>query len=273
LGDGTVSYDSYNHVLTFENAVIEHDDAIVYSKIDLMIELLGENEFILTGEGSAALHIGNYLLTKDVAIFGDGSLSVEFKGNRENALGIRARNIRIESDMTFTMPDCENIVNGIYSDGSLVISKGATVTLNHGAAKHSTAVKARNNIDVELDSTLNVSARPGTTELCRGLNVGGSLVVWDNATLNVSVDDATARASECINVAGPLKLEANATLTASAKKIYGVECYGAMELASGASLTAASEGENVDLLCYGSIVNYGATVQGEADVLGEVLNK
>ena len=43
LGDGTVSYNLSTNSLTFENAVIEHDYVIVYSLVDLRINLIGEN--------------------------------------------------------------------------------------------------------------------------------------------------------------------------------------------------------------------------------------
>ena len=37
LGDGTVYYDVYNNILTFNNAAIESEDWSVYSNIDLNI--------------------------------------------------------------------------------------------------------------------------------------------------------------------------------------------------------------------------------------------
>jgi hypothetical protein len=273
LGDGTVYYDHDSNVLTFENAEIEYDYSIVYSRIDLMIELIGENKFVMSGDTVPVLHISEYRLSKDLAVFGDGSLTVEFEGACENAQGILARNIRIETDIAITMPDCSNIANGIYSDATLILSNGATVTLENGAAAYSTAVKARNNVDIEMGSVLNVIARPGTTEMCRGLNVGGSLTVWENSSLNVSIDDTSAKTSECIAVPALLCVKQNASVTASAKKSYGIACYGSMELIDGATVSASREGEGVDLLCYGTIVNYGATVNGEAEALGGVVNK
>ena len=46
LGDGTVRYDSTNKILTLDNATIESEDTVVYSEIDLHIQLIGENKFI-----------------------------------------------------------------------------------------------------------------------------------------------------------------------------------------------------------------------------------
>ena len=273
LGDGTVSYDPDYNLLTLENAKIEFDDSVIYSAVDLQIELIGENEFVMKGEYVPVIYASNYLLSKDVVIFGAGSLSVDFEGGSGDAMGIFAKNLRVESDITITMPDCSNVTNGIYCEGSLTLLAGANVTVNNGAGAYSTAVKAAHNLNIEAGSTLNVSARPGSTELCRGVHVDGSLFVWDNATLNVAVDDAVAKISECISVSGSLKMEANATVTASAKKACSIECYGSMKLNNGASISAATEGEGIDLLCYGAIVDYGATVNAETEALGGIHRK
>ena len=171
------------------------------------------------------------------------------------------------------MPNCSNIANGIYSDGSITLSGGAAVTVNNGGGKYCTAVKARNNVDIEHGSTLNVAVSSGSADICRGLTVGGSLVVWDGASLNVSVDDEAAKMSECISVPGLLRVRDNAKVTASAKKAYGIECYGSMELNPESNVFASSEGEGADLFCCGAIVNYGATVNGEVEALGGVHSK
>ena len=65
----------------------------------------------------------------------------------------------------------------------------------------------------------------------------------------------------------------NAAVTASAKKACSIECYGSMKLNNGASISAATEGEGIDLLCYGAIVDYGATVNAETEVLGGIHRK
>jgi hypothetical protein len=43
-----------------------------------------------------------------------------------------------------------------------------------------------------------------------------------------------------------------------------------MELNDGANVSALKEGEGVDLVCYGAIVNCGATVRGEVEALGGI---
>ena len=59
LGDGTVYYDESNNILTFNNATIEYDNTVVYSEIDLQIQLIGENKFICTNEEYAIAGIHN----------------------------------------------------------------------------------------------------------------------------------------------------------------------------------------------------------------------
>lgn len=273
LGDGSVYYDSFNNILILDNAEIEYDYSVIYSRIDLMIQLVGENKFVMSGDYVPVIHASNYLLSKDLTFFGDGSLSIKFEGTSGDTTGIYAKNLRIESDISLELPNCTNIANGIYSDGSMILTSGAAVTVNNGSGKYSTAVKARNNLDIEHGSSLNVSIGPGSTDICRGLTVGGALVVWDDASLSVSVDDEAAKMSECINVAGLLSVRDNAKVVASAKKTYGIECHGSMELSLGASVSASSEGEGSDLLCYGAIINHGADINGETEALGGVHNK
>lgn len=120
-----------------------------------MIELIGERDYV------PVIHAADYFLSKNLAFFGEGSLSIKFESASGDAMGIYARYIRIETDITITMPDCSNIVNGIYSDASLSVSGGACVTVNNGAGKYSTAIRARNHIDIENGSMLNLSVRPG----------------------------------------------------------------------------------------------------------------
>ena len=50
LGDGTVSFSSATNKLTLKNAVIEADYAVIYSHIDLRIELIGENLALSTAD-------------------------------------------------------------------------------------------------------------------------------------------------------------------------------------------------------------------------------
>lgn len=273
LGDGTVYYSAYNNVLTFDNATIDCNDTIVYSTTDLMIELLGENKMTMSGDYLTVIYVADHLLTKDLAFIGDGALTVELTGTSGSAMGIFAKDLRVETDISITMPDSVSICNGIYCEGALTITNGATVTVNNGSSAYSTAVKACNNVSVELGAALNVSIAPGTTELCRGLTVGGSLIVWDDATLNVTVDDQAAKTSECISVYGLLSVSDNARVTAAAKKAYGIECFGSVELGKDATISSLTEAEGVDMLCYGAIVNYGAEVNSEVEALGGIYSK
>ena len=46
-----------------------------------------------------------------------------------------------------------------------------------------------------------------------------------------------------------------------------------MELNEGATVTASNGGEGADIVCYGAIVNYGATINSEVDAVDGVINK
>jgi hypothetical protein len=45
-----------------------------------------------------------------------------------------------------------------------------------------------------------------------------------------------------------------------------------MELKNGASVSASTV-EGIDILCYGAIVDHGAVIDGEAEVLGGIHHK
>ena len=273
LGDGTVHYDPLNNVLTFYNANIEYDYSVVYARTDLLIQLIGENKFTMSGEYVPVIYASSYILSKDLVFFGDGSLDIEFTGSCGDAMGIHADNLVINSDITITMPDCENIANGIYCEGSLTITNSSTVTVNHGTGTYSSAVKARSNINIENGSALNVSVGSGSTETCKGVISDGSLIVWDNASLTVSYNDLTAKTKECVNVAGLFRIGKNATVSVTSKEGYAIKCAGSMELNDGATVTASNGGEGADIVCYGAIVNYGATINSEVDAVDGVINK
>ena len=64
-----------------------------------------------------------------------------------------------------------------------------------------------------------------------------------------------------------------ATLTATTTKSYAVEGYGAVKLCDDAVLSATSKESDIDIICYGAVTNYGATVNGEMEVLGQLYDK
>jgi hypothetical protein len=190
-------------------------------------------------------------------------------------MGIYARNLSVDSsDITVIMPDSStNISNGVCAEGSIFLRNGASVTVDNGPAKYSSGVKAYGNLNLETGTSLNVIARPGTTETCKGISVVGSLVMWDETALSVTIDDEAAAASECLNVLGSISLGKGATINASAKKVCSIEAFGAIELNEGATVTANTEGEGVDFLCYGAIADFGATVNGVVEALGGEFDK
>ena len=95
LGDGTVYYDANNNILVFNNATVKSEKTTVYSKIDLNIQLIGENKFICAGEeAGTGIYAGDYNLSKDLAIIGDGSLTIEVLNAKGEATGLSAANLK-----------------------------------------------------------------------------------------------------------------------------------------------------------------------------------
>ena len=117
LGDGTVYYDAGNNTLTFDNAIIETENWPLYSKIDLNIELIGENKFVCNNkEYSAGVYAGDNYLSKDLAFIGDGSLTIELPNESAEAVGVFASDLTVTNNITVTSSNCENKVHGIVCD-------------------------------------------------------------------------------------------------------------------------------------------------------------
>ena len=272
LGDGTVYYDESNNLLTLNNATIEYEDTVVYSTIDLHIQLIGENKIICTDEEyGIGIYAGDSSLNKDLSFVGDGSLTIEFPNASGEAAGISAANLTIASDLTITTPNCDRAVNGIVCTSSLMVVNKATVTVNNGAAtKFSSAVRVRGNAFFEEGTTLKTSTNPGTTEICKGFTVNGDLFLGKNTAIDVSIDDSNTDQGECIRVSGLMEAGIGSTVTASAKNASAIECYGAIEANKGATISAKSDNNDADIFCSGAVVNHGAEINAEIDAIGGV---
>ena len=268
-------YDEHNNVLTFNNATIESEDPIVYSKVDLNINLIGENKFVCTGEKDPiGIYAGDFNIYKDLAIIGDGSLTIEIPNESEQAVGIAAANLTVGSDLTITTPDCENLVNGIVCSTDLMVVSKATVTVNNGAAtKYSSAVRVRGNAFFEEGTTLKASTNSGTVEICKGLTVNGDLFMGKDTTIEVYIDDGATDQGECIRVSGLMEIGIGSTVKASAKNTYAIECFGAIEANKGAAISASSEKKDHDIFCNGAVIIYGAAIDGEIDAIGDIHNR
>ena len=273
LGDGTVSYSASTNTLTFNNAVIEHSSAVVYSEIDFRINLIGENNFICKEGGYvSAIYAANYLSSKDLCIQGDGSLTIEFIGGSDDILGIFADNLAISADVTIVAADCANYANGVICDSSLTMKNSAALSVTNGCAKSSSAVGIRGNVMMEPGTAINITTSAGSVDYCKAFAVDGDLLMGKNSTVTVSNNDETAEIIECISVSGILEIGIGSTLTAYAKGTYGVECYGSVKVSEDAELVAETDGDVDDVLCYGAVVNYGGKINAQVNALGGTHN-
>ena len=274
LGDGTVYYDVFNNILTFNNATIESEDWPLYSRKDLNIELIGENKIVCNKkEYSAGIYAGDNNLGNDLAITGDGSLTIEIPDKCREAVGIFASDLTVTTDIIVKTPDCENKVHGIVCDSSLLVAEKGTVTVNNGAAKNSVGVRVRGNALFEEGTELKVSVNSGTTEICKGLSVSGDMFLGKDTSLEVVVDDEATDRGECIRVSGLMEVGIGATVTASAKNTHAIECFGAIEAKKGSAISAVSDKKDCDIFCSGTVVNYGAEIDAEIDALGGLHNR
>ena len=271
LGDGTVSYSSSTNTLTFDNAFIECGDTAVSASTNLRINLVGENKFVCkNADFVSAIYASEDHFNYDISIIGDGSLTLEIQNVSTSAQAIVAENLTISSDITVTTSGCENVMNGIVCGSSLIVVDGANVTINNGAAKYASAVRVRGNAFFEDGTSMTVVSQSGTEELCKGVSVNGDLILVGASSLNVSINDETAKTGECIRVTGAIDIGEGATVTASAKKTYAIECLGSIKVNNGATVSAQTEIDASDIFCYGALVNYGASVNGDVDALGGI---
>ena len=275
LGNGTVYYDESKNILTLNNATIEYEDTVLYSKIDLHIELIGENKLICTNESYAiGIYAGDYNLYKDLAIIGDGSLAIEVPNASNEALGLAASNLTVSADLTVTTSDCEKMVNGIVCSSGLIVGNKATITVNNGAAtKYSSAVRVRGNAFFEEGTALKASANPDTAGICKGLTVSGDLFMGKGTTVEVSIDDAATDLGECIRVSGLMEIGIDSIVTATAKNAPAIECFGTIEANKGAAISAKSEQNEADIFCSGAVINRGAEINAEIDAIGGIHNR
>ena len=274
LGDGTVYYDVLNNNLTLNNATIDTEQWPIYSKKDLNIELIGENKIIChRKEYGAGIYAGDNNLGKDLAITGDGSLTIEMPDKSGEAVGIFASKLTVSTDITVKTPECENKVHGIVCDSSLLVANKAIVTVNNGAAKNSVGVRVRGNALFEEGTSLKVSENPGTTEICKGFSVSGDMFLGKNTSLEVLVDDEATDLGECIRVSGLMEIGIGSTVTASAKNAHAIECFGSIEANNGAVISAVSHKKDSDIFCSGAVVDCGAEFDAEIDALGGIHNR
>lgn len=274
LGDGTVSYNSYTNVLTFDNATIESADTVVYSMIDLYIEVIGENKLICTNEETAfGVYAGNGSLNKDLVIIGDGSLTIEIPNAKLEAAGLSAAELTVGADLNITTPDCENMAHGLVCASALLVIEKATVTINNGASNYSCAARVRGNALFEEGTALKASQNPGCSGVCKGFNISGDLFLGKNTTLDVTIDDAATELGECIRVSGLMEIGLGSTVTASSKNAYAIECFGSIEANKDATVSAVSDKKDAEIFCSGAVINSGAKINGEMDAIGGIHNR
>ena len=201
-------------------------------------------------------------------------MSIELPNAIDEAVGLATANLIVETDLTITTPNCENMVNGVVCTADLMVVSKATVIVNNGSAtKYCSAVRVRGNAFFEEGTTLKAFTISDTTGICKGFTVSGDLFLGKDTTLEVSIDDSTTDQGECIRVSGLMEIGIGSTVTASAKNTYAIECFGAIEANKDAAISASSEGKDHDIFCSGAVVIFGAAFDGEIDAIDGIHNR
>lgn len=120
---------------SWERLTNEIRKVIILTKGTLHIQLIGENKFICTNEEYAiGIYAGNYNLNKDLALIGDGSLTIEIPNAIGEAAGLSAANLTVATDQG----ECLRV------SGLMEIGIGSTVT---ASAKNTYAIGGIHNRD------------------------------------------------------------------------------------------------------------------------------
>ena len=274
LGDDTVWYTPSNNILHFENANVECTAAAIYSAVDLQVELIGENKFHCKDQSLfTTIYASDYELAKDIIIMGEGSLTIDYENVSSSAMGIFAEDLSILTDITIKTPNCTEMSYGIVCTSSMRVEDGANITINNGSAKHTVGINIRGNLIVHEDAVVDITSNPGAAETGRGIALDGDLILRNRADVKVSINDENVVLSECIRVNGVIDANPDAKITASSKVANAIECLGSARLSEGVSITANSVGSDTDFICYGPIVHYGATLNGEVEAIGGIHGK
>ena len=185
LGDGTVSYDIYNNILTLSNAHLEYaGPAVILAEKDLSIALDGENTIVCTGEDTAiGVYASNLMLRKDVCFIGAGSLLIEGRGGANaTAGGIVANDIWAYSDVSIDLVGAPEDSIGIECS-YLGLMEGCEVSVKVDSTGESGGIYVRGDLALMDDAALEVvNTKNGANS--RGIECTGSLIANEGSTIS-----------------------------------------------------------------------------------------
>lgn len=182
FGDGTVVYNKAANTLILNNADLECEGTVLFSRIDLNVELIGENKLTCTGGNpAAAVYISDSMLRKDLFIGGEGSLDIAVTGEDiAYAAGIVADDLIISSDVTLTLPDASDVSTGVECS-FLLLSNEPSVSITVGSSGESTAAYVRGDLLLEKNAALHAMSASAARSF--GIECTGTLTAQEGSSL------------------------------------------------------------------------------------------
>lgn len=186
FGDGTVVYNKAANTLILNNADLECEGAVLFSRIDLNVELIGENKLTCTGGNpAAAVYISDSMLRKDLFIGGEGSLDIAVTGEDSTyTVGIVAENLVLSSDVAVTLSDSSEVSTGLEC-GFLLLSNASNASIAAGASNESTAVYVRGDLLLEGNSSLHAIGA-ASAERSFGIECTGTLTAQEGSAITAA---------------------------------------------------------------------------------------
>lgn len=246
MGDGKVQYDVQQNLLTFDNVLLDSETYAIRSNKDLTVNLIGENKFIGRGaKGCISIFVSDDMNRKDLYIKGTGTLEIQVE-NEDGALsaGIVADSILIESNVKIALSGAESTSTAVECN-NLILSYGAKLSAEVGAAMVSTGICVRGNMQMESETQLDVSFKEG--------EVGTSYGIYSRGLVHLYMYSA---------------LKIKGATTASFAR--GIDTSGNMILEESAILDVTSGGEAEGIICYGSVADFGAILKTTVKALCNV---
>ena len=228
------------------------------------IDVTMGNAYDILGDGTVSYNeVSNVLTLNNATIECDGSaiysqidLTVELIGEnkfirkgKELTYALYASDRSLQKDLAIQGdgsleimvddPNCRSI-SGIIAD-DLWIRADVSITLANAAeSTHGISCEYLN-----LGDEQTLSVRVGSAETSSGIYARSNISVGENATLNVIG-------------------------TASTEESWGIECAGIFTARENATINAKSGGDRAGIVCYSTLLDYGATINSEVDIVDGV---
>ena len=240
LGDGTVSYDEINHILTLNNAhiagVTDDSQGIFYSNLSevLKVELKGQNT-VETAETTYKENFTPYFIVTQgkLVITGDENASLTFRSkNNERFIKCNGTLIIEKVSLDFNAEKLSEFSSGIQAENNMEIREKANVKTGSSMIRQNGSQNPYGSIEIS-DSTLTGGRIEGTKITVKNnstvnINTTQNSGLWSEKGLDITDSEVSITAPEgyAVNVGDgtenvPFNIT-NSKIKAASDRIWGV---------------------------------------------------